>query len=195
MFIRKESQILPRHVSLTDSHQLRSSFLCLLRAPAAMDAPASSDAAQSAAKPAAPDSSAAADSDSLKRAVFKEREEADDGAPPGDPSPVDPPAAGESARATTGDDGAPPGDPSPVDPPAAGESARATTGDDDSEKETKKRPVADTSPVEPRRGGRVRKKKTLGAEYVAEPDRSSMNQKFSKVRGVLWRALLTMLFQ
>ena len=156
-------------MSLTDSHQLRSSFLCLLRAPAAMDAPASSDAAQSAAKPAAPDSSAAADSDSLKRAVFKEREEADDGAPPGDPSPVDPPAAGESAR--------------------------ATTGDDDSEKETKKRPVADTSPVEPRRGGRVRKKKTLGAEYVAEPDRSSMNQKFSKVRGVLWRALLTMLFQ
>jgi hypothetical protein len=133
------------------------------------DAPASSDAAQAAAKPAAPDSSAAADSDSLKRAVFKEREETEDGAPPGDPSPVDPPAAGESAR--------------------------ATTGDDDSEKETKKRPGVDTSPVEPRRGGRVRKKKTLGAEYVAEPDRSSMNQKFSKVRGVLWRALLTMLFQ
>ena len=64
--------------------------------PRSMDAPASSDAAQAAAKPVEPDSSAAADSDSLKRAVFKEREETDDGAPvppAGDPSPVDPPAS------------------------------------------------------------------------------------------------------
>ena len=42
----------------------------------------------------------------------------------------------------------------------------------------KKRPApAPAAPAEPRRGGRARKKASLGDDYVSEPDRASMNTK------------------